>query len=224
MVELSELVGLLNADAVMSHEVAAELSVITSYLRAKYADYFLALNIGGSAANGGAVAKALLQNIHPRSAISDIDYGVILSRPVSLVDRKFLHQDIKRRLERIELTPCTAFNAEKVYLVVDEPENMVKWMRDIKSTKPTEAAQYLATRLLMPYGVIFPFSERKQLQEVVQNGLSELSLVDPGFDQEIRDAMNDTLQQRRRMKDKHIPDQEVREYLDINRVASNIHF
>lgn len=224
MIELKNLLELLDADLVMSHEVAANLSAIASNLRTKYPDFFVAMYVGGSATNGGSVAKSKLQNIDPRQAISDIDYGVILSRQMSLTNRKFLHQDIKGQLAKIGFATCSAFNAEKLYMVADESYNMVRWMLDIDNCKPKDGAQYLASRLLMPFGVVFPFSERKQLQETVNNALFDLASLDPVLEGEIREAMNDILQQRRRIKDKHVPDQEIREYLDQNRHPSGVHF
>ena len=186
--ELNDLLSLLNADCIMSHEVAAQLSSIANNLRDKYPDFFVALNIGGSTTNGGAVAKAVLLNIDSSKAISDIDYGVIFSREISLATRRFLHQDMKRQLGQIGFAPCTTFNVENSYLIADDPYNMARRILSVSNEK------YTATDLLMPFGIIFPFSERKQLQETVKETFVELGKLDLEFEKKIREAMNEALQ------------------------------
>lgn len=229
MVEASDetikhVANLLNADAVMSQEVAAELSFIAGNLRSKYPDYFEALSIGGSCVNGGAVAKSIIQNIEPKKAISDIDYGVILSRPITETDRKFLHKDITAQLNQIGFAPCSTFNAENVFLVIDEPYNMVRRMLDIKKNKGADGISHLATRLLMPFGVIFPFSDRREMQNMVKESLDELTQKDSEFAKQLKEEMNRILQQRRKIKGKHVPDHDIQKYLDINRAQAETHF
>lgn len=225
MVELNkDLLELLNADAVMPHEVAAQLSGIAGNLCNKYPDFFMALNIGGSTVSGAAAARSILLNIDPCVAISDIDYAVILSREITSIDREFLHKDITRQLEKYHLSSCPIFNAENVYLVIDEPYNMAKRMSETKNNKPLDGASYLATRLLIPFGVIFPFSGKKQMQNTVNESLNELAKKDPAYEKEIKRAMNCILDQRRKIKEKHIQDEEVREFLIQQRNPSSIHF
>lgn len=184
MAEFGQLKELLDVDYVVPHEIAGILSGIGHKLKSEYPD-FIALHVGGSTVCGGVVAKSLVLNIEPEKAISDIDYGVLLSRQFSLPHRKLLHMNITHKLEEVGLKPCWAFNAKNVYLIADDPFNMAQRMLVTKQEKPVEAASYLATYLLMPYGVIFPTSGRLLLQEMVEASLVELATVDSPFAEEI---------------------------------------
>lgn len=219
MVELDSLMQLLDADFVLPHNVAGDLTRISYNLRDKYSDSFIALHIGGSTVSGGAVAKSIVLGIDQQEAISDIDYGVILSSQMSLADRTFLHMHIKQQLEDVSLKPCYAFNAKNVYLVADDPCNMANRMIQTRKEK-TDAATYLATYLLMPFGVVLPMYERKKLQNLVIESLNELGKVDNDFAEKIKNEMNRLNSQNRIIKKKHVSDDGIRNEINSRRLST----
>lgn len=212
MVELEGLRKLLDADFVMSHDVATKLSDIAYKVKAEYGD-FIALHISGSTVCGGAVAKSLVYGLDPQKAISDIDYGVILSSQFPPSHRKLLHGNITHKLESVGLKPCTAVNANNVYLVADDSYNMAQ-----RIVSCGESPARLAADLLMPFGVIFPFSERPALQTMVNGCLEELDQIDSQLQQKLKSEMNRLMRERRVIKEKHVRDTAVRNQLNSQRV------
>lgn len=224
MPELEQLTHLLDADFVMSHQVAADLSGIACNLKKICPDYFVALFVTGSTVHGGAVAKSILANIDPKKAMSDVDYGVIFSRQISASNRCSLDSYINDELNRIGFASCETFNAKNLHLIADCPPMMIQRMLDAKQSKAPVAARYLAERLLMPYGVLFPLSGAEQIQTVVVESLDKLAKVDLEFRNEIIKEMNNVQIERRRIKEKHVSDLQTREFLTSNRAPASIKF
>ena len=90
-------------------------------------------------------------------------------------------------------------------------------MLDDKRTKFPMGQRYVAERLLMPYGVIFPFSETGPLQDMVVESLLELEKIDPEFKTEIINEMNDVQMEKRKIKEKHVNNDDTRQILNLNR-------
>ncbi len=115
MVELDQLTELLNADYVMSSRFAVELSKIACDLEAKCPNCFGALSVVGSTVNGGAVAKSILSDSGTTESVTDIDYGIIFNRQISVGDRYFLHCYINDKFREAGLNSCETFNVVHFY-------------------------------------------------------------------------------------------------------------
>lgn len=217
MVELDLLEKLMEADYVMDYRVAANVCQLSYDMRRRAPDFFIALSVGGGAVSGGTVARGLFLGIDQKDAISDVDYGVIISKPINTFVRHSIHYYVRDELQKQGLETCSTFNAQTSCLIADKPSSMAFRMLQEKKKNSELASTFLAENLLLPYEVVFPFSEAKELQDKVVESLKELKKLDKGFHNEILEKIREILKFRRNLKKKHISDEDLRQFVNTNR-------
>jgi len=97
-------------------------------------------------------------------------------------------------------------------------------MLEAKEKKAPVAARYLAERLLLPYGMVFPILGAEHAQGMVLESLEGLGKIDLQFKKDIISEMNNVQVEKRKIKEKHLADAETRIFLESRRAPASVKF